>query len=268
MGLNKEVQNLIRLGLSSCQSRVYLALVQLETATIKDASDVSGVARTDIYRIVSKLQELGLVEKIITAPVKFRAIPIYEGVSILMERKTNELSQLQIDTRDFLKDLKQNKPKTMHPAKADYVLIPEKEPLLHRLSKECQTTKRSIDIVCGYKAFQPRLFVFAEVLEKAMKRGVKIRWIVEKPEDLNSWSEIVQVFKKNPSFNLRTIPEAPVVRLGIYDKNEMFIASYPKTGTLESPVLWSNNPSLVAMAQDYFEILWITAMEDQHEWAE
>jgi sugar-specific transcriptional regulator TrmB len=237
----------------------------LESATIKDISDVSGVARTDIYRIVSKLQKLGLVEKLITRPVKYRAVSIDEGVSILMERKVNGLSQLQTDTRFLIRDLKQNKPETMQPDKTDYVLIPEKEHLLHRLKKECGIAQKSIDVVCGFEALLPRLFIFADVLEEALRRGVKIRWIVEKTEYIDSWPEIVKAFIKNPSFKLRSIPRPPVVRLGIYDVKCVFIDSHPETGALESPALWSNNPCLVAIVQDYFEILWITAMKIRAE---
>jgi sugar-specific transcriptional regulator TrmB len=204
------------------------------------------------------------VEKLITRPLKYRAVPIDEGVSTLMERKANALSRLQKDTRYLIRDSKQNKPETMRPDKTDYVLIPEKEHLLHRLKKECEATQRSMDVVCGFEAFLPRLFIFADVLEEAMRRGVKIRWVVEKTEEIDSWPEIVQAFMKNPSFKLRSIPKPPVVRLGIYDGKEVFIASHPETNTLESPALWSNNPCLAAIVQDYFEILWITAIENQH----
>jgi hypothetical protein len=31
-----------------------------------------------------------------------------------------------------------------------------------------------------------------------------------------------------------------------------------------SPALWSNNPSLIDLAEDHFEILWLTAMESNH----
>jgi hypothetical protein len=90
-----------------------------------------------------------------------------------------------------------------------------------------------------------------------------VRLVVEKPENLNSWPEIVQELKKNPSCTLRTVTNHPTVRLGIYDKKEVFIASNPTTYAMMSPALWSNNPSLLSIIHDYFEILWLTAIEDQ-----
>jgi len=37
--------------------------------------EVSGVARQDVYRVLLELQKLGIVEKIIATPNRFRALP-------------------------------------------------------------------------------------------------------------------------------------------------------------------------------------------------
>jgi hypothetical protein len=45
------------------------------------------------------------------------------------------------------------------------------------------------------------------------------------------------------------------------DEKEVFIIAEPTVELSESPALWSNNSSLVNIVEDYFEILWMTALE-------
>ena len=61
---------------------------------------------------------------------------------------------------------------------------------------------------------------------------------------------------------MRFLPGRPKTGIEIYDKKEVFIIIDPERGLLDSPVLWSNNQSLLTVVEDYFEILWLTAMEE------
>jgi hypothetical protein len=55
------------------------------------------------------------------------------------------------------------------------------------------------------------------------------------------------------------IPKTVMVK---YDNKETFIFTKPNAELKNSPALWSNDPSIISMAEDYFDILWITAMEE------
>jgi hypothetical protein len=61
---------------------------------------------------------------------------------------------------------------------------------------------------------------------------------------------------------MRFIPYFPKAIFGIYDEKEIFIVLKSKTGLPGSPALWSNNPPLIDLAEDYFEMLWLTAMKE------
>jgi hypothetical protein len=50
--------------------------------------------------------------------------------------------------------------------------------------------------------------------------------------------------------------------MAMYDNKEVFIFTNPVAQLTESPSLWSNLPSLVFMAEVYFESLWCKAMEN------
>ena len=93
--LSEQVLTLTELGLSTTQAKIYLALVKTENQTAQTISKLSTVSRPDVYRVLNQLQDLGLVEKIIAKPEEFRAIPIEEGVSILLQRRINKTRELQ-----------------------------------------------------------------------------------------------------------------------------------------------------------------------------
>jgi sugar-specific transcriptional regulator TrmB len=105
---------------------VYLALVESGPLITAEISKISNIARPDVYSNLSKLQLLGLVEKLIETPVKYRAIPVNEGLSLLLRTKTEQYEKLKAETRVLLETTKTQKPNNKD-KKADnpqFVLIP------------------------------------------------------------------------------------------------------------------------------------------------
>jgi sugar-specific transcriptional regulator TrmB len=97
-------KTLREIGLTLSQARVYLALVKLGThSTVKTVSVFSKVARQDVYRTLTELRELSLVEMVIGNPALFRAIPLQEAVAILMERKNQRTRELLAEASELFK---------------------------------------------------------------------------------------------------------------------------------------------------------------------
>ena len=104
---SNEVQTMTKLGLTNRQTMVYLWLVKSgRTESIKAISKGTKIARQHIYKIADTLNELGLVEKALSTPTKFKATPIEIGVSILMENKNKEFTRLKTETTDLIETVK------------------------------------------------------------------------------------------------------------------------------------------------------------------
>src|SRR5665647_2316714 len=67
----EEIGVLESLGLSSIQAKAYLALTRLGRAKAGEIGKNAGVARQDVYRVLDKLQESGLIEKIVCSPTEY-----------------------------------------------------------------------------------------------------------------------------------------------------------------------------------------------------
>jgi len=100
------VQTLMGLGLTLLQAKTYLTLAKLGVADVKTISKVTNVARQDGYRVTPKLQKLGLAEKIISTPTLYKAIPLKMGLSILLQQKVEENTELQEKTKALITNSK------------------------------------------------------------------------------------------------------------------------------------------------------------------
>src|SRR5512136_1265100 len=108
MQLEKNVRTLERAGLSHSQARIYLTLAMVGRNSIKAIAQVAKTDPANTYRAVLGLQNLSLVNKIIAKPNLYEAIPIKEGIELLLKRKKDEftevarLSKMIIDQLDSL----------------------------------------------------------------------------------------------------------------------------------------------------------------------
>jgi sugar-specific transcriptional regulator TrmB len=264
---HEDVEALTSLGLTVLQAKVYLALVKSGTATINEISKTAGVARQDLYRITSALQKLGLVERVIAIPTEFRAIELTGGISILLQHVHQKEAESH---KKILKLMQRYKDKNVKVKRQEsgplFILVPEREAVTLRTIQELENAQTSMDSIIPWRKFSYLMLNARKFrLKKALKRGVKLRFITQKPEDEKQLPKIVETFRKNYSFKVRYLLASPSTHIGLFDKREVFVNTSTTGGLTEMPLLWSNCPSLVLALQDYFEIMWITAMESNVE---
>jgi sugar-specific transcriptional regulator TrmB len=258
---NEDVQALTSNGLTVLQAKVYLTLVTLGQATIKAISKTAGVARQDIYRVTSELQKHGLVEKVIATPNEFKVIPLKDGISILLQRIREERAEAERKVMKLMERYKNNNIKTnLIEKETQFVLVPNKDVSLC-IKRAIENAQISVDTITTLSRFRTGMFDFDEKLTEALKRNVKFRFVIDKPEDQKSLPEISKAWTKNPLLKLRYGHHPPLAVIGIFDKQEVIISTSTIMGLGENPVLLSNNPCLLLMAQNYFKMAWSTATE-------
>ncbi len=266
-----QVQSLKRLGLSIVQAKIYLSLVKAGSSSAKTISQVANVGRADIYRVMPSLQGLGLVEKLLTSPIKFKAIPPQNGLQLLIENKKKEYTESKQISEELLTSLKNDKPRTIHPSEeAQFILIPHGTTGMRTRAEAIKDTKKSLDVIHSWKmhlqcedSFSV-LPSFTDLADKVLKRGVKIRIVVNMTED-SRISKTTRAWIRRPNFQVKFISSNPLAYLAVHDSREVFLSIY-RTDRLEaSPTLWSNNPALLSIMANYFENLWISAERDTPE---
>ena len=254
---------LVNLGLTPKQAKVYLALAKFGPLRVAGISKNSQVARPDVYQTLDKLQQMGLVEKIIETPLRYKAIPLENGLSLLLEARTQQYEKVKAETEVLRVAAKAEKHVELDQAEsAQFVLVPEGKPAVERIRQAIINAQQTIDIVVSWKRImQGLLDVFVDSLEVAWAKNVKVRCIVEKPQKNKTSEHLIEYFRDKPSNQMRFIPCQPDTVFGIYDKKEISIAVIPKTELERSPALFSSNEALINLASDHFEVLWRSATE-------
>jgi sugar-specific transcriptional regulator TrmB len=210
---------------------------------------------------MATLEELGLVERIVSAPSMFRAISIHDALSILMERRVRETSELQATTREILKKFKNNNARTaLEEDETRFSLVSERV-AVRRKEKTLENVQRSFDVITSCRNPHSVIFIDMEEMAEALQRDAKIRVIIDKPDEEKLLSDITKQLKQHSNFKIRYLLNAPKALMSIYDKKEAWVCTCTHPVLEACPTLRTNNPCLLAILQDYFDILWLTAVE-------
>lgn len=260
MNLDEDIKTLMDLGLTLVQAKTYLTLVSADSLTIKEISKLSGIPRTDLYRVMNELAEQSLIEKIISTPQKFKAVPIDDVLTNLITKKKQETKKITKEARNLRKRF-EKKPKEKLENAAKFILIPSKR-IPNKIAEAIDQTNNSVNLVVNLARFSRGFDVFSEKLKGSWQRKVRWRIIIEISPNTNLPNFQINAFQNNPLCEIRYYPYPVNTATGIYDQKQVFIIENPKAGLSDSPALWTNNKSLISLVKDYFEILWVTASKE------
>ncbi len=255
-GLSREhILALVQLGLSQRQARVYLSLLIGGTSTAKTLSKLSKVPRQDVYTIIPALEKIGLIEKTITKPTIFRAIPTQEGLDLLIKRKSAEYKEVMSKTRNLLKELKHyNKGPMYREEKTEFVLLPEMKERVLRIEEAISRSKLAVDSFTTFAILKQVISSSVGTLNRTLKRGIPVRFLVEEIKNETTRLEIPEAVSNNPHLEIRyaraSVPAAAV----LIDKKEVFFGT--AIDFRNATYLWSNNQLLVGIVQNHFETIW------------
>jgi sugar-specific transcriptional regulator TrmB len=253
-------QTLRELGLTSRQLRVFFELLKYDGVTARALSSASKLARQDVYKVLDELQELGLVERRINIPTRFEAVSFKDALSILLDRKIKETSNLKAKTKKLMGSLKKENEKKSEDGDPKVFLVPEGELVVLRLQRAIENSEKSINLVSSNKSLPQGMFSLVADLKRAVARGVKIRCLTDEPEDYGLQWDVFRGLIATPSFEIRTLPKRlphhPWGRFCIYDNKELCIALSPEIDFAKSPLLWSNYSGITEVCQTHFDMMW------------
>ena len=259
MGFEGETGTLLHLGLTNSQAKVYLALLRLATdckgTTI---AQFANVPRQDVYRLLAELQQIGIIRKTIARPATYKATCAKEAIEILLNRKISDFSKLKREGNVFVKRAQENLisriPQIFSEDEVD--IISGREAIVSKIeeaSLRAQITSRSIT---PYNELIPWLSVSSNSLDETLSRGITIQWIVDKTPALNRLHPALRRYVDKPNFKLRFITQPIKTKVTLFDSKEVIIGMVTDSDFAVSPALFSNNSSIVAMAESYFESCW------------
>jgi Predicted transcriptional regulators len=254
------VDVLVGLGLSSRQSRVYLALIAAGTCGARVVARLAGVPRQEVYGLLIELQQFGLVRQNLTAPISYTPIPLLDTLKLLLEQKTNDLNVITRKANLLADKLNPtSRAGTINlPTKPCFGIVSQGE-RGKKYQEAIEQAQHSIDSLISWVRFKQWCFYFERQLIDALRKEVIIRIVTEKPLNyrLPKWVHPTQ--QKYPNFELKTLPSTPEAVVTIFDHTQIALAYSPNSRFTKGPDLWSNHPAFLAAYQTYFNSIWIKA---------
>jgi sugar-specific transcriptional regulator TrmB len=250
------IKTLVDFGISRTQAKIYLALAEKGTLTIRAVSDYSGVGRPDSYRAMLELKKAGLIEIIIDSPTKYRAIPLADAIAILMGYKHKEMLSLKEQSSRLLQQFENRSTPEEPVLDSEFIIIPKGPACIKKRVEAIRSAEFSFDCLTSFKRFNQTLLNAGDDIIEAANRGVKIRFILDKFSMNKPLSKEFEVFCNNSSCEVKFISEPPQSFVAIFDKREIQMATSEEGDFTQIPILWSNNSVLVRIGQHYFDSNW------------
>lgn len=258
MSREKYIKALVSLGLTLPQAKIYFGLLELGTAAIKQLSEASNVDRPDAYRAAVELLRFGLIEKVISSPVKYRPLPFIDAAHILMQKKAKEETELFSNIEMVIRSFRE-RPKIDFADNEQFVLIPGGQAAESQIKRLFQNLQKELLVILPRRRLYGWGLSNPDLVLGAANRNLTIKIITDgtkadEPRALN------KVF---PDWfaEVRSIDKSPTVSFRIYDFKEILLNTGSNFEKEESSWVWSNNLCMLELATNYFYTVWKTAKE-------
>ncbi len=96
------ISRLVRFGLNEKEALVYFCLLKHGAKNVAQLTALTKGYRVAIYRVLESLTEKGLIEVSISKPRVFAAVPLSTALDLIMQRRRNELIQMESSQAEFL----------------------------------------------------------------------------------------------------------------------------------------------------------------------
>jgi len=255
--LDDSVILLSEFGLTPYEAKVFLVALKLGFSSASRISKESEIRREEVYRTLPKLEKAGLVERVLGRPVKFRAIPIDEAVSLLLKRKEEaaikELQELSGKKDQLITLFKSLTPKHQSKDdKAQFVLVTEKDTIAIRMESLIDSATSRIDIADSTANIARFLLNYEENIRNALARKVRVRIITEYPDEEEALQRIIINNLPKDEVRLRYLDDIPS-RYVLFDGTDVMLSTSAQGSLDESRTLWTQDTNLVSLIRRDFD---------------
>jgi sugar-specific transcriptional regulator TrmB len=248
MNDERAIEGLKRLGLTTYEARVFLALQKLGSATASEVSEVAEVPRSQVYGAAEGLEKRGLVETQQSTPTVYRPVGLEQARRLLLD----QLAETGAETFDYLETVQDTHEQQ------------ERSEAIWLLDGSTAIQSRSIELVDAaeqrllYAVGDPELVddQTLDALETAADRGVLVMLASNEDAVLDRVPASSAV-KRYPVPDERTM-DVDVGRLLLADDQTLLLSTFTGDGTgdVAETAFWTSEnlfaKIIVQLAEEWF----------------
>jgi len=253
---DEDIKLLTQIGFTGNQAKLYLTLLKIEKASGTQLSKNSGLPRPVVYRTLKEIQKMGLVEQELSKPYKFKAIPVKDGLQILMIQRLQQYKEMRDKSRFFLEKYQHDEKQNLPASESKFIVIEGKERIIQIMRLMNSRVQKTVRIISTNRRWLNTLEYCVQNYRRALARNVKFQVIIETTEDQSGFPKKMNGLLANDNFSLRTNKRQLKTNLAIFDEDTLMFNLFPSHALEESQTLWTNHRSFISMSKDHFSRIW------------
>jgi len=250
------IRLLTQMGFTESQAKLYLSLIITGKTDVKTLAKQANVPRQAIYRTLGELQEKGIVERIISLPQEYKAIPLQDGLAIMISEKANDYAKILEQAKEFLLKFEAQQEQLISENDYSITIVEGKDTIVKRTKNITDNLQHT---VCVCSTTQRWIHMNLEIIEnvkEALSRGVKYHMILENSNGEIYFPKEFKPMLSHPNYEVRMAHNQLKINAAIFDDKEASFSFYPAKSLAESPMIWTNHPSILVGFQDHFKNVW------------
>ena len=238
------IQGLKRLGLTTYEARVFVALQKLASGAASEISDVADVPRSQVYGAAEGLEEHGLVETRQSTPTVYRPVPLEQARRQLLD----QLAETGAETFDYLETVSDSAAKEER--SESIWLIRGSDVIASRIT----SIVADADERLLYGADSPVMLEdeLVDALRAAADAGVTVVVASVHPEVLEAVPEPLSTYRVPEERDM----DVDTGRLVVADDATILMSTYqtgPRAGDSEEVAFWASDSTFATMLVELAE---------------
>jgi sugar-specific transcriptional regulator TrmB len=260
------VKRLTDFGLSVNQAKVYLRIVQSTTTNVNAISKDTYLYRQDIYKILPKLEEMGLITKTVDRPVAIEAIPVEKALNYIIsteQQKANQrIKRLKADLKALANAIEESREQsettTQEQEEIQAIFLSTDRARKNKLNISYENARTKCDLVMNYQLLRQLLPVLRKRFQALATNNVKTRLLVDTAKNVDVMKgTLEEIIPITGDFTVKfTAGKITVKPYLIIDRKEVYVTTRKKTTSALPCLLLTNSKNVISIYEENFERAW------------
>lgn len=246
-------QALSKFKLNKNEVRVYLYLARFGAHKAQSVAEALGVHRTEAYKILRRLEEQGLVTRVMERPMKFLAVPFETVLDNLIEERRQKVYQMEQRKAELLKMWASlPEPENVNKCKETFQVLEGKKHISVRLAELLQGADTEFHMIISDEnlIWLYNTPFLDEMQNKAEKTGLKTRILTNYSPTSSYVFEEMEIGEGDFAY----LKKEKIPGFFLNDKGEMILLMGNDQNNITG--MWTTYATLVESYRLLFSLLW------------
>jgi sugar-specific transcriptional regulator TrmB len=248
-------------GFTTNQAKVYLSIIESGSISVAKIAQNTHLHVQDIYKILPKLEKMGLITKTLEKPVQIKAIPAEKALTHLLstekEKAQKRLSYLECNINELMGSIKKAQYSELPDKDSCFVLLVTAKQVKNQAELTFANAISSCDLVVTLDLIKTLMSRLSQNFERFNNSNVKVRLIIESPSPLkDALTSLQNALPKNAKITAKYVYKKQPVPYYVIDRTEVWISMDKETEAGLPCVLWTKGKNIVSFFQECFNEAW------------